>query len=413
MKNVLITNATIIDGTGKKPLENRDILVEKNIIKDIIPSNSLKNPEFEIIDAQGSFILPGFIDTHTHLMANGFRMEDNMQKPLALHFYNALKNMEKTLNAGVTTVRDAGLADAGVKMAAEKNLFPAPRMQICVMPLSISGGHFDFFLKSGFDMKLSYPGLPESICDGEAEVRKRTREVLRSGAEVIKVMATGGVISANDSPEFSQFTLKELQAVVEEADYKGGLKVMAHAHGIEGIKNSLKAGIHSIEHGTYLDQEAADMMVENNAYLVPTFVVTNLNKKKALQGELPEYSRKEAIEISHVHQENMELAYHSGVQIVMGTDCGVVEHGNNLLELEYLCKMGMEPQEALMAGTLKAAQCIGWEEKIGSIEKGKLADMVLVKKNPLDDISSLSDDENILMVIKDGTVFKDNLNGSD
>ncbi|MBU4534937.1 MAG: amidohydrolase family protein [Euryarchaeota archaeon] len=408
MKNVLIINATIIDGTGKKPLENRDILVEKNIIKDIIPSNSLNNPEVEIIDAQGSFILPGFIDTHIHLMANGFRMEDNMQKPLALHFYNALKNMEKTLNAGVTTVRDAGLADAGVKMASEKNLFPAPRMQISVMPLSISGGHFDFFLKSGFDMKLSYPGLPESICDGEAEVRKRTREILRSGAEVIKVMATGGVISANDSPEFSQFTLKELQSVVEEANYKGGLKVMAHAHGTEGIKNSLKAGIHSIEHGTYIDQEAADMMVENNAYLVPTFVVTNLNKKKALQGELPEYSRKEAIEISHVHQENMGLAYHSGVQIVMGTDCGVVEHGNNLLELEYLCKMGMEPMEALMAGTLKAAECMGWEEKIGSIEKGKLADMVMVKKNPLDDISSLSDEENILMVIKDGKIVKAN-----
>lgn len=407
MKNVLITNAVIIDGTGKKPLENRDILVEKNIIKDIIPSNSLNNPEFEIIDAQGSFILPGFIDTHTHVMANGFKMEDTMQRPLALHFYNALENMEKTLNAGVTTVRDAGLADAGVKMAADKNLFPAPRMQICVMPLSISGGHFDFFLKSGFDMKLSYPGLPDSICDGEAEVRKRTREVLRSGAEVIKVMATGGVISANDSPEFAQFTIKELQAVVEEADYKGGLKVMAHAHGTDGIKNSLKAGIHSIEHGTYLDQEAADMMVENNAYLVPTFVVTNLNKKKAQQGELPEYSRKEAIEISHVHQENMELAYHSGVQIVMGTDCGVVEHGNNLLELKYLCKMGMEPQEAIMAGTLKAARCMGWEKKLGSIEKGKLADLVMVKTNPLEDISSLAREKNISMVIKDGKIVKD------
>lgn len=410
MKNLLITNATIIDGNGLDPIENRDILIEKNKIKDIIPQNSLKNSkQLRIIDAQGSFILPGFIDTHTHLMAQGFRMEDTMYNPLALYFYNALSNMKKTLEAGVTTVRDAGLADAGVKIAAERNLFPAPRMQICVMPLSISGGHFDFLLKSGFDLKLSYPGLPSSVCDGEYEVRKRTREVLRAGAEVIKVMATGGVMSANDSPEFTQFTVQELKAVVEEADFRGGIKVMAHAHGTEGIKNSIRAGIHSIEHGTYIDQEAADMMIETKSYLVPTFVVTNLNRNKALEGILPDYSRKEAIEIAKVHHENILMAYQSGVQIVMGTDCGVVEHGNNLLELKFLVKLGMEPMEAIMAGTKKAAECMGWQDKVGTLEPKKMADMVLVKKNPLENISSLAKEENILMVIKDGRVFKDNL----
>jgi imidazolonepropionase-like amidohydrolase len=362
------------------------------------------------MDVNGAFILPGFIDTHTHVMSNGFRMEDTMYDPLALHFYQALENMKLTLEAGITSVRDAGLADIGVKMASERGLFPAPRMQICVMPLSISGGHFDFQLNSGFDMKISYPGLPQSICDGPEEVRKRSREVLRAGAEVLKVMVTGGVMSANDRPEFTQFTREELKAVVEEAQFRGGIKVMAHAHGAEGIKNAVKAGIYSIEHGTYADKEACQMMAQAGTYLVPTFVVINLNREKALQGELPEYSRQGAIEIAKVHKENMKMAYDMGVNIVAGTDCGVVEHGLNLLELNYLCDLGMEPMEAIQAATKKAAECLGWQDKVGTLEKGKLADIVVVKKDPLDDIGSLTDKENILMVIKDGKIFKNILN---
>jgi imidazolonepropionase-like amidohydrolase len=410
MKYSLITNGTIIDGTGSLPIENGSILIENNIIKAVGPANTIKKPQnAKIIDVQGNFVLPGFIDTHTHLMANGFLMEDNMHNPLAIHFYKALENMRLTLEAGVTTVRDAGWADIGVKMAAEKNLFPAPRMQISVMPLSITGGHFDFFLNSGFDMKLSYPGLPQGICDGPDEVRKRTREVLRAGADVIKVMVTGGVMSANDSPQFTQFTIPELKVVVEEAYLRGGCKVMAHAHGAEGIKNAVKAGIHSIEHGTYIDTEASRMMVENGTYLVPTFMVIDINREKALKGDLPPYSIQEAIEISEIHKENMEMAYHSGVQMVMGTDSGVIEHGNNLLELKYLCDMGMEPMESIISGTKHAAECLGWQDKVGTLEPGKLADAVVVKKDPLKDISSLSNRENILMVMKDGNIFKNKL----
>lgn len=411
MKSLLITNGTIISGNGNETLQNGSILVENNIIKDIGPQNSITTPEnCQIMDVNGAFILPGFIDTHTHVMSNGFRMEDTMYDPLALHFYQALENMKLTLEAGITSVRDAGLADIGVKMASERGIFPAPRMQICVMPLSISGGHFDFQLNSGFDMKISYPGLPQSICDGPEEVRKRSREVLRAGAEVLKVMVTGGVMSANDRPEFTQFTREELKAVVEEAQFRGGIKVMAHAHGAEGIKNAVKAGIYSIEHGTYADKEACQMMAQAGTYLVPTFVVINLNREKALQGELPEYSRQGAIEIAKVHKENMKMAYDMGVNIVAGTDCGVVEHGLNLLELNYLCDLGMEPMEAIQAATKKAAECLGWQDKVGTLEKGKLADIVVVKKDPLDDIGSLTDKENILMVIKDGKIFKNVLN---
>ena len=407
MKSFLITNGTIIDVKNSKILENHEILIENNVIKDVGPEKSLStDEETKVIDVEGAFILPGFIDTHVHLMAQGFRMEDNMYNPLALHFYQALDNMKKTLEAGVTTVRDMGLADIGVKLAADRGLFPAPRMQISVMPLSITGGHFDFFLNSGFDMKISYPGLPQSICDGPEEVRKRTREVLRAGAEVIKVMVTGGVMSVNDRPEFTQFTVEELKAVVEEANFRDGIKVSAHAHGAEGMKNALEAGIHSIEHGTYLDEEVCQMMVEKGAYLVPTFVVIRINKEKALEGDLPHYSIQGALEIARVHQENMEMAYQAGVKMVMGTDSGVVEHGQNLMELKYLCEMGMEPMEAIQAGTIRAAECLGWHDCLGSLEKGKLADLVVVKRDPVDDIESLSLPDNVLMVMKDGKIFK-------
>jgi len=410
MKKSLITNGTIIDGTESAPIENGAVLIENNIIRGVGPASDLEKPaDAQIIDAQGGFILPGFVDTHVHLMAKGFKMEDNMYNPLALHFYEALEYMRLTLEAGVTTVRDAGWADIGVKLAAERNLFPAPRMQISVMPLSITGGHFDFFLNSGFDMKLSYPGFPQGICDGTHEVRKRAREVLRAGADVIKVMVTGGVMSANDSPQFTQFTVAELKAVVEEAHMRDGRRVMAHAHGVDGIKNAIKAGIHSIEHGTYIDKETSRMMVEKGAFLVPTSLVIDENRKKALKGELPPYSIKEALEVAKIHSENMQLAYQEGVQMVMGTDSGVIDHGHNLREMQYLCEMGMEPLEAISAGTSKAAECLGWEDKVGSLQPGKLADVVVVKKDPVDDIVSLARSENILMVMKDGKIFKNKL----
>jgi len=341
------------------------------------------------------------------MMADGFRMEDNMRTPLSLYFYKATKNMQRTIEAGVTTVRDAGLADVGVKMAVDQGLIPGPRMQISVVPLSITGGHFDFMLNSGFDMKTSYPGLPDSICDGVEGVRKKVREILRAGAEVIKVMVTGGVMSANDSPEFTQFSVEELEVVVEEGAYRGGVKVMAHAHGIGGIKNALKAGIHSIEHGTYLDNQAISMMLDQGTYLVPTFLAIKLNKKLAESGDLPEWSQEEAIRIVDVHEKNMRKAYKEGVRMVMGTDCGVVSHGINLQELGFLHDMGMKVEEAIMAATKNASECLGWQDKIGTIEEGKFADLVISKTDPIGDIKSLGNPDNIILVMKEGKIFKD------
>lgn len=384
--------------------ERRYVLVDRGRITAIESSVT----GVEVIDASDKFILPGFIDLHTHLMEDGFRTESKLEDPLSLYFYRALENMRATLQAGVTTVRDAGLADLGVKMASDSHIIQAPRMQISVTPLSITGGHFDFHTRSGLNIERRYRGLPSGICDGIPSVRKRTREVLRAGADVVKVMATGGVMSSTDRPSDTQFTPSELAAIVEEASFRGK-NVMVHAHGLQGIKNSIKAGVHSVEHGTYLDKRTARLMAERGVYLVPTFLVTRLNNDKALRGELAEYSRRDAIEVAEVHRENMEMAYNEGVRMVMGTDSGVVEHGMNLLELSYLTETGMEPLEAIRAGTIHAAECMGWEDRIGSIEKGKIADIVVTEVNPVEEIDELSRPGNVLLVVRDGIIYRDEL----
>lgn len=406
----LIKNGTLIDGTGTDPIENAAVLIKDNTIQRVGPENSIKIPKgTDILDTGGGFIMPGFIDAHIHVMANGFNREDTIYDPLSFYFYRAVENLRLTLDAGITSVRDAGLADAGVKMAVEKGIIKGPRLQICVTPLSITGGHFDFWLKSGYDVKVTYPGYPDSICDGVEGVRKKVREVLRAGAEVIKVMVTGGIMSANDGPEAAQFTQEELRVVVEEASFKDNINVMAHAHGVQGMKNAIDAGVHSIEHGTYLDDEIINMMLENGTFLVPTLMANKNIKELALQGKTREWETEAALKVFDIQKENIKRAYHAGVRIAMGTDCGVVEHGTNLKELALLCEIGMNPMEAIVAGTKTGAECMGWDSELGTVEEGKLADIVISRINPLRDAEALGNPENIVVVIKDGEIVKDTL----
>jgi imidazolonepropionase-like amidohydrolase len=411
MKTKLITNITAITSYNNEILENTSVAIENDKIIAIGHDLSKNKSNYdEIIDGNDGFLLPGFIDAHVHLMANGFHNEDTMNDPFSYYFYRALKNMADTLNAGVTTARDCGLVDIGVKIAAERGLFPAPKLLISVIPLSTTGGHFDIYLNSGYDMVNHYPGFPHPVCNGVEGVLAKTREVIRAKADFVKVMTTGGIISANDAPEDIQFNIKELKTIVDEAKRIGNRKVVTHCHGLGGIKTSLKAGVHSIEHGSFIDKPTAKIVAEKEIFLVPTFSVMDFQRKQAANNELPEDKIQQAIDVTKVHQENLEIAYHEGVKMIMGTDSGVSPHGNNLGELEHLVNMGMSEIEAINAGTIDSARCLEIDNVTGSIEIGKTADLILTDENPLNDISILKNKDNISLIMQNGNIIKNNLN---
>lgn len=408
----LIHNGTLIDGRGGSPLPNAAVLVKENQIQAVGRKTELSLPDADLVmvDAQGGFILPGLIDTHVHVMLEGFDIVKRVSTPFSLKFYQAMDRMRRTVEAGITSVRDAGGADLGVKQAVEQGLVLGPRLQIAVSVLTITGGHGDSWMPSGSDLALfaTYPGMPDGRCDGVDEVRKKVRQILRAGAEVIKVCATGGVLSPTDHPEFTQFTLEELQAMVQEGEYRRGVKVMAHAQGAEGIKNAVRAGIHSIEHGIYLDDECIDLMLEKGTFLVPTLLapLAVLEAAEANQS-MPEWGVRKARETIEVHSQNMARAHEAGVRIAMGTDAGVMPHGTNLRELGLMCDIGMSAMESIVATTRVAAECLGWQDRVGTVEAGKLADVIVTKTDPLADIRSLEDVDNIVLVMKDGRVVKD------
>jgi imidazolonepropionase-like amidohydrolase len=282
-------------------------------------------------------------------------------------------------------------------------------MQISISVLTITGGHGDGWMRSGMEYELfpSYPGFPASRVDGVDDCRRKVREVLRAGADIIKICSTGGVLSPTDHPEFTQFSPEELDVIVREAAYRRGVKVMAHAQGMEGIKNAIHAGVHSIEHGIYLDDEAIDLMLKRGTFLVPTLLAPLAVLEAGEKGGMPEYGVRKSREVVEIHSESISRAYKAGVKISMGTDAGVMPHGTNLRELGLMVNIGMTPMETILATTKIAAECLGWQDQVGIIQAGKLADIVIAKANPLQDIRSLENVDNIALVMKDGKVVKD------
>jgi imidazolonepropionase-like amidohydrolase len=412
MAITIIKNGSLIDGNGGEPVLRAVVAMEGEKIVFVGKEEDLPifDGEVSYIDAADGFILPGFIDTHVHMMLEYEPVEQRLATPFSLNFYKAIDYMRNTINAGITTVRDCGGTDAGVKQAIEKGHIVGPRMQISITALTTTGGHGDSWTASGQTVKLlldEYPGMPNGICDGVDEVRKTVREILRAGADVIKVHSTGGVLSPTDHPEFTQFNVEELKVMVEEAAFRRGLKVMAHAQGAEGIKNAIKAGIHSIEHGIYLDDECIELMLKHGTYLVPTLLAPVSVLELAEKAGMPDWGVKKAKEAMEAHKESIAKAYRAGVKIAMGTDAGVMPHGTNLRELTLMNEIGMSPMEAIVATTKIAAECLGWEDKVGTLEVGKLADVVITKTNPLADLRSLEDNSNIRVVIKGGTVLKE------
>src|ERR1700730_13601114 len=408
---IAITNGTIIDGRGNDPLTGMTMLLEDTRITALGRSNSVTIPhDTQVIDARGGSILPGLIDTHVHFTMEYPDVLRGLLTPPSLRLLQAIPRMRATLEAGVTTVRDAAGAPAGLKMAVERGIVAGPRMQVAITLISQTGGHGDGFYPCCVDIGFfggSFTDVPRGVADGVDEVRKAVREVLRAGADWIKLATTGGVLSTSDAPTSSQLTIEEIATAVYEAAAQEK-RCMAHAQGTHGIKNALLAGVVSIEHGVYLTDELIELMLERSAYLVPTLIAP-ISVVEFSQGHpdlLPPMMAEKAVSVVEAHQKSFRKAVEAGVKIAMGTDSGVGRHGENGQELQLMAENGMTPMQAILASTSQAAQLLHLEKNLGTLEVGKLADVIVVEGDVLSNISKIANPANIKLVLKAGQAAK-------
>jgi len=385
----LIYAGKVLDVPGEAPKTDQTIIIHKGKIVGI-EAGFIEDNEATIIDKRDMFFLPGLIDSHVHLRAEwspSSRWDSVLLEPGDAAF-QAAKHAKTTLMAGFTAVQDVGGPKEifALKRAINSGIVSGPHIQAAGSAISITGGHGD---THGFKDELIPHMQSETLCDGPAECRRAVRQAVKNGADVIKITATGGVLSNTNAGTGQQFFNDELEAIVEAAT-KMGRKVTAHAHGKDGIESALKAGVQSIEHGTYLDAGTAALFKKHDATLVPTVLAGMTVVDWAKNNDwLPPNSAKKALEVGPQMQEMMRTAYENGVNIAFGTDTGVSKHGENAQEFKFLVEGGMSEMEAIESATTVAAKHIGMDDMIGTLEKGKEADLIAVDGNPLEDIEEL------------------------
>jgi imidazolonepropionase-like amidohydrolase len=403
---VLLKAGTLIDGTGAAPRTGVDVLVKDGKISQV-GAHLAAPAKATVIDFSGYTVLPGFIDCHTHLTTGPDgpgEITRTVTEGPADAAIRGVTHARETIEAGFTTVRNVGASqfvDVALKRAIDRGEIVGPRMITATNALSIVGGHGDVnFLQPGIlEEHLDYTeGLPT----GPDECRKAVRYAHKHGAGVIKIMSTGGVLSSGTTLAERQFSDEELHAIVDEATLLG-LKVCCHAHGAAGIKAAVKAGVASIEHGTFLDDECIRLMKERGTYLVPTRSAGEWVYAKAKSGALPSYTIAKAMEVGPVMRGSFQKAYRAGIKIAFGTDAGVFPHGQNAKEFAYMTDLGMKPMEAIVTATSSASDLLGWNE-VGEIAPGRFGDFVVVAGDPLADIHVL---ERPVAVLKGGAFVKD------
>ncbi|MGI8554300.1 MAG: amidohydrolase family protein [Dehalococcoidia bacterium] len=405
----VIRAGSLIDGTGRDPIENATIVIEENRIVSVGSNGEIPRGA-EVIDASGMTVMPGMIDCHVHLLFELGSIQQQLLTPFSLAVVQGLQHAKATLEAGFTSVRDAAGTPRGVKMAIDQGLVPGPRLRISVNAMSQTGGHGDQMMPNGAEVPLVPlgPETPHAVADGVEQVRQVTRQLLRAGADVIKLCSTGGVLSPADEPDASQFSPEEIATLVYEAR-AAGKTAMAHAQGTQGIQNAVLAGVGSIEHGIFLTEEVCEQMKQRGTYLVPTLVapVWVIRKAEANPGSVPPYGVRKSREVIESHKASFRMAVELGVPIAMGTDMAVGPHGLNAEELELMCQGGMTPMQAIVATTKTAADCIRMGSQVGTVEPGKLADLIAVDGDPLADIRLLQNQQKLMLIMKDGQIFKD------
>ena len=399
-QRTLVRAGHMLDVKTGKLLDGQTLTVVGDTIQSIAPSGQVAaQPGDAVIDLSGLTVLPGLIDVHTHLtFTTNFDPYFTLTQTDAKEAINGVANARSTLLAGITSVRNVGAdgyTDVDLRDAINSGQVPGPHMQVSGPLIGITGGHCDDDL-----LPFKFHAVGDGVADGIPQVQHMVRQNIKYGADLIKICATGGVLSRGDDPQASQYTLEEMQAIVADA-HRLGRKVAAHAHGAQGILWATEAGVDSIEHGSYITDEGIRAMKQHGTYLVPTLYLEDWIVQN---GNLPPYSHQKMVAISAVAKANIKRAMEAGVKIAMGTDAAVYPHGLNAHELDvYVNQLGMAPLAALQTATLNAADLMGWSAKTGSLEPGKWADIIAVEKNPLDDVRTLQD---VKFVMKAGMVYK-------
>ena len=411
-KPIYIRAGHLFDATGDNVRENMVIVVLGDRIQSVQPATAITIPAgASVIDLSHATVLPGLIDCHTHLGARADRYDEiyNFKDTPLQSAFAAVINARKTLEAGFTSVRDVGsepFLAVDLRNSINEGFIPGPRIVASGPGISITGGHGDL---NNFSPQTRVSMFPEerdfAIADGVDQIRHVVRAQVKYGVDVIKILATGGVLSKGDSPGAPQFTPEELKAAADEA-HMAGRKIAAHAHGTQGIKNAILAGIDSIEHASLIDDEGIRLAKERGVYLVMDIYNDDYILGKAIEFGLPKENVEKEKMVGRLQRENFARAVKGGAKMAFGTDAGVYPHGDNAKQFFYMVKFGLTPAQAIRAATSSAADLIGRAADVGTVEAGKYADLIAVTGDPLQNVTAL---ENVSFVMKGGTVVKDTI----
>ena len=401
----IIHSGKLIDGVSENPKSVFSIIVEKDKIVDVVEGYLDPGKGDKAIDLNSYTVLPGLMDMHVHLSgeSNPKKYLERFTMDLDDYAYQSISYAKKTLMAGFTTVRDlGGPINNSLRDAIEKGLVVGPRIFSSGSALATTGGHADPTNGMKFEFT-GDPGPKQGVVNGLEDARKAVRQQYKNGADLIKITATGGVLSVAKSGENPQFKEDEIREIVETAsDYN--MHVAAHAHGSEGMKRAILAGVRSIEHGTLMDQEVMDLMIKKNTYYVPTISAGEFVAEKAqIDGYYPEIVRPKAKKIGPQLKNTFKKAYGAGVKIAFGTDSGVSYHGENAKEFRYMVEAGMSPMEAIISATKTASELLEKEKSLGTIERDKVADIIATGCDPLENIDCMKE---VVFVMKNGIVYK-------